>query len=208
MTTRTLAVALALTLAGCIGGIRHSTTARTSTEMLLMSLAAERAVRQWDPRPLAGRRVFIDDTYLDSIDKPYVLSALRGQTARSGVLLVDREEAELVLEVRCGSHALWEGSWLIGPPPLPLAFGGPTVLSPDLSFGLEAEQGWAKLELFVYDAVTKEVVATSGTLWGCSREDPINSVYPSLLDKAKAAVSGEDGPRDDHHLTAEYLLPE
>ncbi|MCO5166967.1 MAG: hypothetical protein M9894_11440 [Planctomycetes bacterium] len=208
MTTRPLALALALTLAGCIGEIRHTTTARTSTEMLLMSLAAERAIKQWDPKPLAGRRVFVDDTYLDSLDKSYVLSALRAQTSRAGVLIVDRPEAELVLEIRCASHALWEGSWLIGPPPLPLAFGGPTVLSPDLSFGVDAQQGWAKLELFVYDAETREVVATSGTLWGCSREDMINSVYPSLLDQVKAAFSDDEGGPDDHHLTAELLLPE
>ena len=209
MTTPLRAAALlaALALTGCMGGIRGTVTARKSTEMLLVSGAAEGAITRWDASPLKGRRVFLDTQFLEAYDEPYVTSALRAHVSRAGALLVDREQAEWVMEVRCASLGTWEGDYLIGLPPLPLSFGGPTILSPDLTIGHSSRQGWAKLEWFVYDAETQVVLGTSGTRWGMAREDLLGTVYPSLLDRAREAADGGAPDVDAAHSTAEFVPP-
>lgn len=210
MTRPTVAIAAALAalaLGGCMGEIRSTTTARTSTEMLLVSGAAERAIRGWDASPLKGRRVFIDTQYLVSYDQPYVTSALRAHVARAGALLVDRDEAEWVLEVRCASLGTWEGDYLLGLPPLPLSFMGPEVMSPELTIGFSSRQGWAKLEWFVYEKETGVVLGTSGTRWGMAREDLLGTVYPSLLERARETVEGKPDV-DAAHQTAEFIPPQ
>ena len=71
------ALLLSALSSGCVGAIRETTTARTASEMLLVSTAAERAVSDYSTDHLRGKRVFVDDTRFESIDKPYVMSALR-----------------------------------------------------------------------------------------------------------------------------------
>lgn len=210
MTERPFAIAAvlaALTLSGCMGGIRGTLTSRTSTEMLLVSGAAESAIVRWDASPLKGRRVFLDTQFLESYDEPYVTSALRAHVSRGGALLVDRDEAEWVLEVRCASLGTWEGDYLLGLPPLPLSFMGPAVMTPDITIGHSSRQGWAKLEWFVYDKETRAVLGTSGTRWGMAREDLFGSVYPSLLDQARETVDGKPDV-DAAHETAEFIPPQ
>lgn len=189
--TFALALGLALVLGGCLGDIRSTTTARGSTEMLLLSSAVESAISRWDATPLAGKRVHLDTQFLDTYDEPYVTSSLRYHVSRAGALLVDPPEAELVVEVRCGGLACWDGKFLFGVPPLAVGQFGLTVISPDLTIGNISRQGWAKLQLFVYEPETREVLATSGDLWGAAREDLLGSVYPSLLDTARDTIDGE-----------------
>lgn len=191
MKTGTLALGLALVLSGCLGDIRSTTTARGSTEMLLLSSAVESAISRWDATPLAGRRVHLDTQFLDTYDEPYVTSSLRYHVSRAGALLVDPPEAELVVEVRCGALANWHGTYVYGIPPVPVGQFGLVFISPDYTIGNINRQGWAKLQLFVYEADTREVIATSGDLWGAAREDLFGSVYPSLLDTARDTIDGE-----------------
>lgn len=202
------AFACALALGGCMGGVRGTLTSRTSTEMLLVSGAAESAIKSWDASPMKGRRVHLDAQFLESVDEPYVTSALRAHVSRAGALLVEREQAEWVLEVRCASLGTWEGDWLVGLPPLPVSLlGGPSVMSPDVTIGFSSRQGWAKLEWFVYDAETRAVLGASGTRWGAAREYLLGSVYPSLLDRARETVDGGPPDVDAPHASAEFVAP-
>lgn len=189
-----LVLSLALLASGCLGNIRDTTTARGSTEMLLLSSAVESAISRWDVTALKGRRVFLDTQFLDTVDEPYVTSSLRFRAARGGAILVDRPEAELVVEVRCGAFACWDGDYMLGFPPLPFGQFDLTVTTPSYTIGNTSRQAWAKLQLFVYEPETRAVLATSGDLWGASREDLFGSVYPSLLDTAGAALEGEPEP--------------
>lgn len=194
MKTSPLALGLALVLTGCMGQIGSTTTARGSTEMLLLSSAVEGAVRRWDASLLSGKRVHLDLQFLETVDEPYVTSSLRVHAARAGALLVDLPEAELVVEVRCGALATWHGTYMYGIPPLPVGQFGLTFISPDYTMGNVNRQGWAKLQLFIYEPQTRELVASSGDLWGASREDLLGTVYPSLLETAKGYVDGEPAP--------------
>jgi hypothetical protein len=191
---RAFALSLALLASGCMGTIRDTTTARGSTEMLLLSSAVEGAIRRWDVSALAGKRVFIDTQFLETVDEPYLVSSMRYRAARGGAILVDLPEAELVVEVRCGAFACWDGSFMVGVPPLPVGQFGISVISPNYMIGNTNRQAWAKLQLFVYEPHSRQVVATSGDLWGASREDLLGSVYPSLLDTAGATLESEPTP--------------
>lgn len=164
-------------LTGCIGGIRDTTTARTASEILLISTAAERAVAKYDASGLAGKRVFIDEGRFDSVDKPYVISALRDHLAGSGVTLTADKNpitkdnaggADFVLELRNGTLGIWDGDFVVGIPQLPMAAqGSPTVLLPPLYlFRRLSAQGFAKFQFWLYDAANASFIGRSKDLWG------------------------------------------
>ncbi len=215
MTTplRALGLLAALISTGCIGNIRDTTTPRTSSEMLLVSTAAHRAVKQYDAAALAGKRVFIDETRFDSIDKNYVASALREHLARHGVILaatadpVSEEKptgCDVVLEIRNGSLAIWDGDFVLGIPQLPVAAQGfpPVMLPPLYLFRRLAERGYAKFQFWTYDPTTKEYTGRSGDLWGeafyikwwffgIGPFDGSNDIYPDT-DFGQWVPGGED----------------
>ena len=172
-------VLLTLLSTGCVGQVRETTTARTSTEILLISSAAERAVIEYDVQPLAGKRVFVDTSYFTAVDKEYVVSALRSHLAANGVILAKAPEpasetnltgTDLVLEIRNGTLGLWDGDFVLGIPEIPVAVPGfpPAMLPPLYLFRRLSQQGYAKFQLWVYDAATQRFFSRSGDLWGRS----------------------------------------
>ena len=118
--TRLLLLALLLSgLIGCTGGIRHTTTARAAEEMLLVSTAAERAVDAYPTEHLTGKRVWIDESYFESIDKNFVMSCVRERIVEGGAVLESSvDEAELVLELRNATLGVNDPNWLFGIPAL------------------------------------------------------------------------------------------
>lgn len=168
---------------GCVGDVRETTTQRTSTEQLLLSTAAERAVERcpFDSLGLSGLRVAIDASHFDSYDRGYVLSSLRHALSERGVVLVPAEGMphadgqpgvllpERVVELRNGALGINDNSWGIGLPPLPLPIPQTnlTTQTPSLYlFYRDKQEGWAKLQLWVYDPETRVYLAKSGDLWG------------------------------------------
>jgi hypothetical protein len=212
MLTRKLAAAFAfaavVTSTGCIGNIRDTTTARTAHEILLVSTASQRAVRDYDATPLKGRKVFIDLHLFDSIDKAYVESSLRYHLGSTGVTLVDKpEECELVMEVRNGTLGIWDGDFVLGIPQLPVSAQGfpPVMLPPLYAFRRLSHQGYAKFQLWLYEPKTKTYQGRSQDLWGhCYYNqwwvfgigpfDGSNDVFPDedLLD-VEIGVGGSPG---------------
>jgi len=84
-----------------------STKAIVATEQLLMSDAVDRTVAEFDFRPLAGSKVFLDTAFVvpnrnpqQLINTDYVISSLRQQMFAAGCLLAqNRDEADIVAEV-------------------------------------------------------------------------------------------------------------
>jgi len=190
---RALAIVLLLlpTLAGCMGTIRSTTTPRSATETLLISNAAQRAVADFDLSAVKGKRVYLDARFLRSVDQGYVESALwQGLAQAGGVLSEGREQAEVVVEIGCAALGTWEGDFELGFPELPVqAQPDLAVLSPELTLGYSPRQGWAKLQLFGYDAATGAVCVAPQTVWGASSGrspyDLFGDVYPKLLDELR-----------------------
>ncbi|MBX3466956.1 MAG: hypothetical protein KF878_08660 [Planctomycetes bacterium] len=174
----TLALGLLVVGPGCIGSIRETTSPRTATEMLLVSTAALRAVRLFDAAPLDGQRVYLDLTNFESIDKGYVQSALRDHLSGAGAILVDqidpegdRPGADVVVEVRNGALGIYDGTFTLGVPSLPITVPGLTtaLVSPPLYiFRRDTSQGWAKFQLWTYDRRTRRYISRSPELWGAS----------------------------------------
>lgn len=195
MLRSTILLSVMAILVGCTGGIRDTTTARTATEVLLVSTAAERAIKQYEVSGvLKGKKVSIDDARYDSIDKPYVVSALRNHLAAAGVIL-SSEEPDYILEMRNGTLGIYDNDFTFGVPGLPIILGNvgaalPPLVTPPLNiFRRDTSQGWCKMQLWVYDAKTNEHVSTSKELWGSSYYnqwvilfigpiDGFNDIYP------------------------------
>lgn len=169
-------------LAPLIGGslfggctVRETTTPRTATEVLLLSTAAERAVRSYDLAPLAGKRVAIDDSRYAGVDRRYLVSALRTQVVRGGGRLVKdlratRPEApppEAIIELRNGTMGLWNGAFTLGVPPLSYSTGADSGILP--AFYLlhrGSRQAYCKLQLTAYDVATQAPLQRVHDLWG------------------------------------------
>ena len=159
---------------GCVGGIRDTTTARTATEILLVSTAAERAIGNYSvDKNLKGKKVTLDDSRYDAVDKPYVVSALREHLSASGAIVV-ADGSDYTIELRNGTLGIFDSDFTIGIPGLPVALGGigaelPPVITPPISiFKRDSSQGWCKMQLWVYKTDDNTFVSKSGDLWGSS----------------------------------------
>jgi hypothetical protein len=100
-----LVFAFVVVIAGC-----GTTQQRTGTEQLLLSDAVDRSVDQLDFGVLAGRKLFLDTTYIRSVkgvafvNSDYIISTLRHKLTTSGCLLQDsKDKADYVLEARIGA---------------------------------------------------------------------------------------------------------
>lgn len=193
---RTFLFITLILLFGCTGEIRSTTTARTATEMLLLTTAADRATRSYEIElQLQGKKVFFEDSFFDSIDKSYIVSNMRDHLSKNLVILVDKkEDSEYVVELRNGSLGLYDSNFNVGMPELPLilGFGGqevPPFVTPEVSlFKRKTQQGWCKLKLWVFETKTGKYVSHPPTLWGNSYCDHItifgigpiniNDIYP------------------------------
>ena len=176
MTSRFIIVLSAILplFVGCVGGIRDTTTARTATEILLVSTAAERAIKEYKVDPsLKGKKVTIDDSRYDSVDKPYVTSALREHLSAAGAIVV-ADGSDFTVEMRNGTLGIYDSDFTIGIPGLPVALGGigaelPPVITPPFSiFKRDTSQGWCKMQLWTYKTADNTFVSKSGDLWGNS----------------------------------------
>lgn len=190
-----LLLASTLVTGACQGGLGDSTTARGPTETLLLSTAAGRSVVKLDATPWSGRRVWVDESRLECIDKNYVVSALRARLARGGsVLVAARDAAEVVIEPRSGALGTWDGNYFFGIPAIPLGYSAVYTLTPPLGIDVDVQQGWSLLQLFAYERESGKFIAEA-TLWGGASEDLIRSVYPSLTEQVKEEVERLEGEK-------------
>lgn len=122
-----LVVVLTLVLGAC-STQKESAPARTATEQLLISTAADRATDGLDLTLAPGTKVFVNSENLEGTDSKYAVAAIRDHLLRQGAALVaERGQAEAVVEVRAGALSIDESETLFGIPsydvPIPLASG-------------------------------------------------------------------------------------
>lgn len=155
---------LILSLSGCVD-MRTTDTSRTAVEQLLLSTAADRALRYPSFDKLKGIKVFLDATNLEATDKGYVIAALRDRVGASGgILVADVKEADAVLEVGSGALANDRSDTLIGVPSLPVPIPGMGLLqTPEIAvFKKTKQQGEAKLILQARDLKTGKQTLSTG----------------------------------------------
>jgi len=161
---------LAFVLAGC--SVATTTNpARSVTEQLLLSTAADRAINSTVLTNFSHQKVFVDATYFDSYDSKYVVGAIRDALSRAGGLLVSSEtNSDLIIEARSGGLSIDSSSSLIGVPntgvPIPLAG---TLTIPELAlYKIDRQYTTAKFALLAYATHSREHYYSSGPMVGKS----------------------------------------
>ena len=168
-------IILAGGLVGC-GTMRETDTARSATEMLLVTQSADQAVSLIDFSPLVGKTVFLDASGIDKdlLDKGYVMSLVRQQMLANGALLQDdKTRAEYVVDLRIGALGTDRHTMLLGTPAvqLPSVVPGLPTNIPELAFMKKNDQrGVAKVAIFAYNRITGRALWQSGTAESVSRE--------------------------------------
>lgn len=176
-------IGIGLVATACVGC--GTTKSQLATEQLLMSDAVDRSVASIDFRPLAGRRVYLDTTYVanvknDSIvNADYIVSSVRQQMVTAGCLLEEtRETADFVAEMRIGtlgadSHDVTYGipannSLTSAASLVPSAPALPAI--PEISFARKNnDQAAAKIAIFAYHRQTRRPVWQSGVVQARSK---------------------------------------
>ncbi|KAA1258502.1 hypothetical protein LF1_10220 [Rubripirellula obstinata] len=141
---------------------KTSNTARTGSEQLLISAAIDRSISKVHFSDFEGYKVFINETYLDGVDKGYLVGSIRHGILKHGGSIVDSADAaDIVLEARSGgigtdSQESFVGIPAIGIPGLPIEM-------PEIKFASRNTQmGTAKIGLVCYDAKTGAVMGDGG----------------------------------------------
>jgi hypothetical protein len=164
---------LGLFLVGC-GTVRETLPARSATEQLLLSTAADRAVAELPEQIFQGKAVFLDTTFLECTDKAYVIQCMRAALRRNGARIVDaKDQAELILEAGSGALSLDKRDSLFGLPslPFPLPFAGETLRLPEMPlWKIVTYRGKAKFLFSAVDPGSGRQVADLPVCHGGSRE--------------------------------------
>jgi hypothetical protein len=159
-----------LPVLGCASS-RTSNTARTATEQVLLSNAVDRSLSNVSFDQMSGRKVFIDDKYLDSVDKAYVMGSLRHKTLAAGAFLAKGvDDCDLVLEPRSGGVGTDTEDSFIGIPSLSVP--GLPISLPDVKFVSRNTQiGTAKLGLVAFDPKTGASFGLGGQSTAVTKHD-------------------------------------
>lgn len=147
-------------VAGCTS-TETSNTARTGKEQVLISNAVDKALNTIDFAPFAGKAVFLEEKYLDCVDKSYIIGSLRHRMLRDGVhLAAAADKADIIVEARSGALGTDTSNSFLGVPELVL----PGLMTlPEMRIVTRSrQQGTAKLGLIAYDAKTKQVLGDGG----------------------------------------------
>ena len=154
------ALSLTLIVTGCASSTT-SNTARTAKEQMLLSSAVEKSLGKIDFSPLNGQQVYVEERYLECVDKPFVVGSIRHQVMRSGGrLVVDADAADVVMELRSGGVGTDTSEAFLGTPEIAL----PGILTiPEIRLAERKTQyGYAKLGLVLYDAKNLQVLGNGG----------------------------------------------
>lgn len=172
MRREAVSAALTLLLAAC-SNVRETQPARTATEQLLFSAAADRAADRFVLDIPPGTKVFVDPAYVEGTDSKYLLGAVRDRILRrGGQLMPDRASADLVVEPRIGAISVDRNTTLYGIP----EYGVPVPLAGDLTmpemalFKQDTKQGVVKLALTAFDAKTGKLVQPGDPVYGFARQ--------------------------------------
>jgi hypothetical protein len=157
-------------IAGCASS-RTSNTARTATEQILLSNAIDGALSNVSFEQLRAQKVFIDDKYLDSVDKGYVMGTLRHRALAAGATLSrTADDADIVLELRSGGIGTDSEESFIGIPSIGVP--GMALSIPDIKLvSRNTQLGTAKIGMIAYDPTTGSAVGLGGQSTALSKND-------------------------------------
>jgi hypothetical protein len=156
-----LLTALTLLAGGCTTA-KPPNTARTATEQLLISNAVDQSLNRIDFTPLAGARVFVEEKYIDCIDKGYIIGSIRHKLLQAGAMLAAKpEDAEAIMEVRSGAVGTDVTGSYVGIPGF-TAPGMPVGI-PDIKLATrDSQNALAKIGIVVYGVKSRKELGEGG----------------------------------------------
>jgi hypothetical protein len=171
-----VAIFLSSSLLGSCAAERVTSPARTATEELLISTAADRAAEKLAEQIPTNTKVLLATTSVASVDERYATAAIRDRLVRRGVVLVDdKASADVVVEARTGALSTDERSVYLGTPQLQLPAVPGVVTTgiplPSLSVFKRSEtKATAKFEAIGYNAKTGQLVVATEPQYGHSQK--------------------------------------
>lgn len=153
-------VVLTMLSTGCTS-TSTSNTARTAKEQMLLSNAMDQSLDKVDFTPLYGQKVFVEEKYLDCVDKAYLVGSVRHRVMRAGgMLAATADDSDVVMELRSGGVGTDTSESFVGLPEITL----PGMLTiPEVRLTeRKTQNGYSKLGMVVYDAKSKEVLGDGG----------------------------------------------
>ncbi len=171
MTSRLLLCGLcALTLcAGCTS-TRTSNTARTAREQVLISNAVDQALAKVDFAAFNGAKVFIDDKYLECVDKGYLVGSIRHRAMTNGAMVTAKaDDADVVLELRSGVIGTDSADSFVGTPEIVLP--GMLTLPEVRLISRNNQSAMAKIGIVAYNPKTNQLLGEGGVSSSMSHDN-------------------------------------
>jgi hypothetical protein len=166
-----LLLGLVVSTGGCTS-TKQSNTSRTATEQLLISNAVDQSLNKIDFTPLAGTAVFVEEKYIDCVDKGYIIGSVRHKLLQAGATLATKpEEADAIMEVRSGGVGTDVTSSYLGVP----GFTAPGMIGiPDIKLATrDSQKAVAKIGIVVYSVTSKRELGEGGV--SMARADDTNT---------------------------------
>jgi hypothetical protein len=155
------------------GTERQSDPARTATEQLLISEAADRSADQLNLNIPPGSKVFVDSSNIDGTDSKYAIATMRAHILELGAdLVADRNSADVIVEIRSGALSIDQNTSLVGIPalPIPIPLAG-NITVPEIALFKKAQrEGVAKFGGIAYGAKDGKLIGISEPQFGYAHE--------------------------------------
>ena len=178
---------LVLLAIGCTT-VHRSNTPRTGVEQLLISNAIDQSLDKIDFAAFTGVPVYLEEKYVDCVDKAYLLGSIRHRLAVAGAHIVPAvEKADVLLEVRSGGVGTDGSDSFVGLPEITLP--GMLTLPEVRLMNRSTQNGTAKIGLVAYDARTMEVLGEGGVT--LARSDDSNWFFMGVGPYRQGSISKE-----------------
>jgi hypothetical protein len=142
---------------------RVSDTSRTGLEQLLISNAVDQTLAKLEFPPVAGQKVYLEEKYLDCVDKGYVVASIRHRLMTDGARLVDaKDQSEVTIELRSGGVGTDSSKSFVGLPKVDLPMPLPLELPEVRMYERQSQFGTAKIGMVAYRTETGEMIFDSG----------------------------------------------
>lgn len=152
-----------LMLAGC-STARTTQTQRTAKEQLLISSSVDQALDKIDFSAFDGHAVYLEEKYLEGVDKSYVVGSLRHRLLYAGAALMpEADDAEIIVEARSGGIGTDNQEMFVGSPEFKAPVPAIPVSVPEVKVvSRNTQTATAKIGIVAYDAKTRQILGSGG----------------------------------------------
>lgn len=191
----TWTVVAAVLAVGCTS-TRTTNTARTAREQVLISNAVDQALSKVDFAAFNGAKVFIDDKYLECVDKGYLVGSIRHRAMTNGAMVVAKaEDADVALELRSGVVGTDSADSFVGTPEIVLP--GMLTLPEVRLISRNNQSAMAKIGIVAYNPKTNQLLGEGGVSSSMSHDNNwfVLGVGPYQNGEVKTEIERTTGRR-------------